>query len=83
METGPTEFRSIIPADLVLPVGSAYNTALQASFSMAVVIPAASIIGVVFKEWKSVHKKKVEEAVKEIEIPTRRNESPMALPKEA
>jgi len=79
MEAGSTGFRNIVPEDLVLQVESAYNTAVQACFYVAVAVSAASIIGVVCTEWKSIHEKNVEEAVEEIEIPTRRNESQATL----
>lgn len=83
MVAGPTEFRNIVSVDSILQVESAYNDAVQASFYVAVAVSAASIIGVVFTEWKSIHEKEREVLVEEIEIPTRRDESQVALTHDA
>jgi len=76
---GPTEFRSLVSPEFVPQVVDAYNEGVKASFFVAVAVSAASIIGVVFTEWKSIYEKKQETQGQNIELPTQDGESRVAL----
>lgn len=60
LATGATFIQTDIPKDMLPGVTLAYNDALTRTFLVFAAMAAASIIGSLFVEWKSVKSKKIE-----------------------
>lgn len=61
--TGATSIQSTLPPDMLPGVTLAYSNALTTTFLVSAALSAATIIGALCIEWKSVKGKKVEMAV--------------------
>ena len=62
LATGASDLKNVIPVQYLAGVQTAYNAAITHAFYVSVAMAAASIVGAVCLEWKSVKGKKLEMA---------------------
>jgi MFS family permease len=58
LETGATEVRDIVSAEVLPQVLVVYNTALRSAFQIALGVGCFLIVGAVFMEWRTIKKDK-------------------------
>lgn len=68
INSGATELRHLVPAQVLPAVLRAYNTALTDNFKLAVACAVTTVIGGLTMEWKSVNKGIPKPAVSEQQV---------------